>query len=111
MREKLRLSRSQAVSGAELYDGEDIDTFATDWHFHEGWQFVVLTKGERHYQLRNGSVIAKPGRLIVLPPRLVHKARCIAKGKTSFKIATIPELSVEVGVASAAIYQSAPELV
>lgn len=112
MRENLRLSRSQAVSGAELYDGEDIETFATDWHFHEGWQLVALTKGERHYQLRNGSVIAKPGRLIVLPPRLVHKARCIARGRTSFKIATIPEECVDVGAASAAaISQSAPKLV
>jgi AraC-like DNA-binding protein len=109
--EHLRLSRSQAVSGAELYDGEDIETFATDWHFHEGWQLVALTKGARHYQFRNGSVIAKPGRLIVLPPRLVHKARCVARGNTSFKIATIPEVCVDVGAASVAISQSAPELV
>jgi AraC-like DNA-binding protein len=99
------------VSGAELYDGEDIETFATDWHFHEGWQLVALTKGERHYQLRNGTVIAKPGRLIVLPPRLVHKARCIARGKTSFKIATIPAVYVDVGAVSAAISQSAPRWV
>jgi hypothetical protein len=39
----LRFSRSRAVSGAELYDGEDIKTFATDWHYHEGWQLVALT--------------------------------------------------------------------
>jgi AraC-like DNA-binding protein len=107
----LRSSRSKAVSGAELYDGEDIKTYATDWHFHEGWQLVALTKGERRYQLRNGSVVAKPGQLIVLPPRLVHKARCAARGKTSFKIATIPEVCVDVGAASAAISQSTPKLV
>jgi AraC-like DNA-binding protein len=111
VRENLRLSRSQAVPGAELYDGQDIETFATDWHFHEGWQFVALTKGERHYQLRNGVVIAKPGRLIVLPPRLVHRARCMARGKTSFKIATVPEVGVDAGAASSAISQSAPKLV
>jgi AraC-like DNA-binding protein len=111
VRGKLRLSRSQAVSGAELYDGEDIETFATDWHFHEGWQFVALTKGERHYQFRHGSVIAKPGHLIILPPRLVHKARCIARGNTSFKIATLPEVSIDAGAASAAISQSTPRLV
>jgi AraC-like DNA-binding protein len=109
--ETLRLSRSAAVSGAELYDGEDIETFATDWHFHEGWQLVALTKGERHYQLRNGSVIARPGQLIVLPPRLVHKARCLARGRSSFKIATIPEVCVDVGAASAAMSHSAPRLV
>jgi AraC-like DNA-binding protein len=111
VRGNLRLSWSPAVSGAELYDGEDIETFATDWHFHEGWQLVALTKGERHYQLRNGSVIARPGRLIVLPPRIVHKARCIERGKTSFKIATIPKVSFDVGAASAAISQSAPRMV
>ncbi len=111
MRENLRLSRSQALYGAELYDGEEIETFATDWHFHEGWQLVALTKGERHYQFRSGSVIAKPGRLVVLPPRLVHKARCIARGRTSFKIATIPEVAVDVGAPSAAISHADPELV
>jgi AraC-like DNA-binding protein len=99
------------LSGAELYDGEDIETFATDWHFHEGWQLVALTKGERHYQFRNGSVIATPGRLIVLPPRIVHKARCIARGRTSFKIATLPEECVDVGAASGAISQFAPRMV
>jgi AraC-like DNA-binding protein len=111
VREPLQLSRSEAVSGAELYDGEDVETFATDWHFHEGWQLVALTKGERHYQLRNGSIIAKPGELIVLPPRLVHKARCLARGKTSFKIATLPAACLNVGAASAAISHSALRLV
>ena len=110
MREGLRLSRSEAVLGAELYHGEDIETFATDWHFHQGWQLVTVTKGERHYRFRNGSVIARPGQLIILPPRLVHKARCIARGKTSFKIATLPEACVEVSAASAAICHSAPRL-
>ncbi len=107
----IRLSRSAVLSGAELYNGEDIETFATDWHFHEGWQLVALTKGERHYQLRTGTVIAKPGRLIVLPPRLVHRARCKARGTTSFKIATIPGVCSDVGIASAAISQAAPRLV
>jgi hypothetical protein len=109
--QNLRLSRSQTISGAELYDGEDIETFATDWHFHEGWQLVALTKGARHYQFRKGSVIAKPGRLIVLPPRLVHKARCVARGNTNFKIATIPAGCVDVGAASVATSQSTPRLV
>ena len=111
MRERLRLSRSEAVSGAELYDGDDVGTFATDWHFHEGWQLVALTKGERHYQFRSGSIIARPGQLIVLPPRLVHKARCLARGKTSFNIATVPEGCFNAGAASAAISQPAPKLV
>ncbi len=111
MRGKLRLSWSPALSGAELYDGEDIETFATDWHFHEGWQLVALTKGERQYQFRNGSVIATPGRLIVLPPRIVHKARCIARGRTSFKIATLPEECIDLGAASGAISQCAPSVV
>jgi AraC-like DNA-binding protein len=111
VRGNLRLSRSQAVSGAELYDGEDIETFATDWHFHEGWQFVAVTKGERHYQFRNGSITARPGRLIILPPRLVHKGRCTARGNTSFKIATIPEVYVDLAGTSAAMSQSAPRLV
>lgn len=108
----LRLTRSPALSGAELYEGDDIESFATDWHFHEGWQLVALTKGERHYQLRNGSVIAKPGRLVILPPRLVHKARCIAQERTSFKIATIPEVCFDTGAAAfAAISQPAPGMV
>jgi AraC-like DNA-binding protein len=111
VRENIRLSRSEVLSGAELYAGEDVETFATDWHFHEGWQLVALSKGERHYQLRSGTVIAKPGRLIVLPPRLVHRARCMAKGKTSFKIATLPGVGVDAGVSSAAISQAAPRLV
>ena len=86
----MRLSWSEAISGAELYDGNGVETFTTGWHFHDGWQLVALTRGERHYQFRNGSIIAKPGHLIVLPPRLVHRARCVAHQKSSFKIATLP---------------------
>ena len=111
MRGTLRFLRSEIVSGAELYDGDNILTFATDWHFHEGWQLVTLTKGRRRYQFRNGTVIAKPGEVVLVPPRLVHKACCIARGRTSFKIATIPKACFDMGSVSAAISLSAPRLV
>jgi AraC-like DNA-binding protein len=109
--ETLRLSRSEAVAGAELYEGEDIETFATGWHFHEGWQLVAMNKGERHYQLRGGSILAGPGQLIVLPPRLVHKARCLGGRGSSFQIATMPDIGLEIGAPSAAIAVSSPRLV
>ncbi|WP_114205695.1 AraC family transcriptional regulator [Acidisarcina polymorpha] len=95
-REPLRLSWSEAISGTELYDGENVETFATDWHFHEGWQLVAVTKGERHYQFKSSSIVARPGRLVLVPPRLVHRAQCLYRGKTSFKIATLPAVSLSV---------------
>jgi AraC-like DNA-binding protein len=111
MRGTLRFSLSPILSGAELYDGDNIQRFSTDWHFHEGWQLVTLTKGERRYQFRNGTVTAKPGQLVLVPPRLVHKARCIEKGRTSFKIITIPKACFEIGSLSTAIALSVPRLV
>ena len=90
VRRPLRLSWSAAISGAELYDGEEVETFTTDWHFHEGWQLVAVTRGERHYQFKSSSIVAKPGRLILVPPRLVHRAHCPDQSNTSFKIATLP---------------------
>jgi hypothetical protein len=42
----IRLSWSEAIAGAELYDGEGAKAFATDWHFHEGWQVVAVTSGK-----------------------------------------------------------------
>jgi AraC-like DNA-binding protein len=111
MRGGLRFSLSQIVPGAELYDGDNVQTFATDWHFHEGWQLVTLSKGGRRYQFRNGSVTAKPGQLVVLPPRLVHKARCIESERTSFKIITLPKECFEIGPLSKATAVSVPRLV
>jgi AraC-like DNA-binding protein len=89
-RRPLRLSWSGVVAGAELYVGNDVRAFASDWHFHEGWQLVAVTKGERRYELKSGTIIAKPGRLILLPPRLVHRAHCLEGSHTSFRIATLP---------------------
>ncbi|SDF44551.1 helix-turn-helix domain-containing protein [Terriglobus roseus] len=88
----LKLSRSGVIDGAELYDGTLVDKFDTGWHFHDGWQFVAVTQGERRYQFKSGTVVAKPGRLVLLPPNLVHKANGIKHEKTSFKIATFPAL-------------------
>ncbi len=67
-RQSLRLSWSEAVAGAELYVGKDVRAFASNWHFHEGWQVVSVTKGERRYEFKSGTVIAKPGQLVLLPP-------------------------------------------
>jgi AraC-like DNA-binding protein len=92
-RQSLRLSWSDAVAGAELYVGKDVRTFASNWHFHEGWQLVAVTKGERHYELKSSTIIAKPGRLVLLPPRLVHRAHCLEGSHTSFRIATLPASS------------------
>lgn len=89
-RRPLRLSWSEAISGAELYDGEDIETFTTGWHFHEGWQFVAVTKGERRYEFKSGTIVARPGHLVLIPPRLVHRAHCVHQDKTNFRIATLP---------------------
>src|ERR1700761_2062512 len=95
-RNPLRLSWSEAVFGAELYDGENVETFATGWHFHEGWQYVAVTKGARRYEFRSGTIVAKPGHLVLVPPRLVHRAHCLGQN-ASFRIATLPAsgLSVE----------------
>jgi AraC-like DNA-binding protein len=111
MREGLRLSRSKAIPGAELYYGDDVHTFGTDWHFHEGWQLVAVTKGERHYQFKRGSVVARPGHLIILPPRLVHRGRCHPNKKTSFRIATLPEISSTTVGGCMVIARSEPQLV
>jgi AraC-like DNA-binding protein len=89
-RRSLRLSWSNTVAGAELYVGNDVNAFTSNWHFHEGWQLVAVTKGERHYELKSGTIIARPGRLVLLPPGLVHRAHCREGGHTSFKIATLP---------------------
>jgi AraC-like DNA-binding protein len=89
-RRSLRLSWSNAVAGAELYVGEDVKAFASNWHFHEGWQLVTVTKGERLYEFKSGTVIARPGHLVLLPPRLVHRAHCLEGSHTNFRIATLP---------------------
>lgn len=89
-RQSLRLSWSEAVAGAELYVGKDVRAFTSNWHFHEGWQVVSVTKGERRYEFKSGTVIAKPGQLVLLPPRLVHRAHCLEGSHTSFQIATLP---------------------
>jgi len=89
-RRSLRLSWSDTVAGAELYVGEDVKFFTSDWHFHEGWQLVSVTKGERRYEFKSGTVIAKPGQLVLLPPRLVHRAHCLEGSHTNFRIATLP---------------------
>jgi AraC-like DNA-binding protein len=90
MRRSLSLSRSSVVAGAELYEGNLVEKFDTGWHLHDGWQFVAVTHGERRYQFNSGTVVAKPGHLVLLPPNLIHRARCAEQSKTSFKIATLP---------------------
>lgn len=109
-RKQLKLSWSEAISGTELYDGEDVETFATDWHFHEGWQLVAVTRGERHYQFKSGSIVAKPGRLVLVPPRLVHRAHCLDQGNTNFRIATLPAVPLSAKAPAAPISWSAPRL-
>ena len=94
-RRSLRLSWSDAVAGAELYVGNDVGAFASDWHFHDGWQVVAVTKGERRYELKSGTIIARPGGLVLLPPRLVHRAHCLEGSHTDFRIATLPAESGE----------------
>jgi AraC-like DNA-binding protein len=89
-RRSLKLSWSHAVAGAELYVGEDVKVFTSDWHFHEGWQLVAVTKGERRYEFKSGTIIARPGQLVLLPPRLVHRAHCLEGSRTNFRIATLP---------------------
>jgi AraC-like DNA-binding protein len=89
-RRSLRLSWSGAVAGTELYVGKDVTAFASDWHFHEGWQVVAVSKGERRYGFKSGAVVAKPGRLVLIPPRLVHRGFCPEADSTTFKIATLP---------------------
>jgi AraC-like DNA-binding protein len=101
-RSRLRLFWSQAISGTELYNGENVETFATGWHFHEGWQFVAVTKGERRYEFRSGAIVAKPGCLVLVPPRLVHRAHCLDRN-TSFKIATLPAGGLNVETSAAPI--------
>lgn len=91
-RQTLRLSWSDALRGTELYDGEHIGKFVTGWHFHEGWQLVAVTSGERHYEFQSGSIVARPGHLVLVPPGLVHRAHCIDAGNTSFRIATLPAI-------------------
>lgn len=98
MRKGLRLLRSSSLPGTELYQGDDVYSFDTDWHFHEGWQVVTVTEGERKYELKSGSLIARLGNLVILPPRLVHRARCQAGAKTSFKIITFPKVPHAYGV-------------
>ena len=109
VRKPLKLSWSESISGTELYDGEDVDTFATDWHFHEGWQLVAVTKGERHYQFKSSSIVAEPGRLVLVPPRLVHRAHCLDQGNTSFKIATLPAVRLNVEAPAAPISWPTPK--
>ncbi len=89
-RKPLRLSWSGALRGAELYDGENVGTFATDWHFHEGCQLVAVTRGERHYEFKSSRIVARPGQLVFVPPRFVHRAHCVDGASTSFRIATLP---------------------
>lgn len=110
VRKQLRLCWSEAISGTELYDGENIEAFATDWHFHEGWQLVAVTRGERHYQFKSGSIVAKPGRLVLVPPRFVHRAHCLDQGNTSFKIATLPAVHLNVEAPAAPLSWLTPKL-
>lgn len=93
-RKPLRLSRSGVIEGAELYQGRLVDKFDTGWHLHEGWQFVAVTHGERRYQFKSGTIVAKPGHLVLLPPNLVHRAEGVKHERASFKIATFPTLQL-----------------
>jgi AraC-like DNA-binding protein len=108
-RGSLRLSWSDSVAGAELYVGKDVRTFASNWHFHEGWQLVEVTKGERHYECKSGTITARPGRLVLLPPRLVHRAHCLEGSNTSFKIATLPAASGPQTMLGTPMYSPSPK--
>lgn len=99
----LQLSLSQVEPEAELHEGRDIHTFATDWHFHDTWQLVIATKGGRRYQFRDSTFTAKPGELLIIPPRLVHRASCVEDGRTSVKIVFIPKARLGLGPLSAPI--------
>ncbi len=109
-RRPFRLSWSEALCGAELYHGEDIGTFATDWHFHEGWQLVAVTRGERHYEFKSGCIVAQPGQLVLVPPRLVHRAHCFDGGNTSFRIATLPAVCLDVVMPATPVVRSTSKL-
>lgn len=109
-RRPLKLAWSEAIVGAELYDGEDVQTFSTGWHFHEGWQLVAVTKGKRHYEFKSGCITAEPGQLVLVPPRLVHRARCLDQGNTSFKIATLPAAGLNVEAPAAPFSWPNPNL-
>jgi AraC-like DNA-binding protein len=106
----LTLSWSNALRGTELYDGEYVGTFATDWHFHEGLQLVAVTRGERHYEFRSGRIIAQPGQLVVVPPRLIHRAHCPDGSTSSFRIATLPSVCLDATMPQTPVAWSATKL-
>jgi len=91
----LALSRSGVIKGTELYEGTLVDKFETGWHLHDGWQIVAVTHGERRYQFNAGTLVARPGHLVLLPPNLIHRAQCARQGETSFRIATLPPLAFQ----------------
>lgn len=109
-RTPLKLAWSDVIVGAELYDGENVQTFSTDWHFHEGWQLVAVTRGKRQYEFKSGCIVAGPGQLVIVPPRLVHRARCLNEGYTSFKIATLPAADWDLEASPAPVSQPTPKL-
>lgn len=106
----LKLSWSHTLSGAELYDGERVETFTTDWHFHEGWQLVAVTNGERHYEFHASRIVARPGDLVLVPPGLMHRARCPNAGNTSFRIATLPAVCLGLDAAATPVVWPTPKL-
>jgi AraC-like DNA-binding protein len=106
----LTLSWSNALRGTELYDGQDVGTFATDWHFHEGLQLVAVTRGERHYEFKARRIVAQPGQLIIVPPRLVHRARCPDGSTSSFRIATLPSVCLNATMPDTPVAWSTTEL-
>jgi|SRR6187402_79861 len=99
-RRPLTLSRSGVLKGTELYEGNFVDRFDTGWHLHDGWQIVAVTHGERRYQFKATTLVARPGQLVLLPPNLIHRAQCAKEGTTSFRIATLPALGFQ-GLANA----------
>jgi AraC-like DNA-binding protein len=106
----LTLSWSEALRGAELYVGQDVRAFATDWHFHEGLQLVAVIRGERNYEFKSGSIVAQPGQLVIVPPRLVHRAHCPDGSTTSFRIATLPSVCLNAAIPESPLAWSTTKL-
>jgi len=59
----------------EVHAGHVVTKYNTDWHFHQDWQIVHVSAGERMFEWRDGGTTVGQGESLILPPTFVHRGR------------------------------------
>jgi hypothetical protein len=76
----------------ELHAGHVVTNYDTDWHFHQDWQIVHITAGERLFEWRYGGTTVKKGETLILPPTFVHRGHSSKKSASFVMLYVSPRL-------------------